>query len=141
MMTQWLNAEYALRPADPTFVAQPVPSANTARLAASAFSKSNADNVSVTASNRIQQEPDLLERTLLAGLLVGRLDIPARRKGNDACLTQGKRFGGLARTFFPLAYNRRASLQFDRPSQHQKLEPESVSGSTRGEDGAPFFTE
>jgi hypothetical protein len=37
------------------------------RLAAGAFSKGGADDVSITASNRIHQEPDLLERTLLAG--------------------------------------------------------------------------
>jgi hypothetical protein len=86
-------------------------------LAASAFSKSGADNVSITPSNRIQQEPDLLERTLLAGRRSRRLDIPARRKGNDACLTQGKPFGGPARTFFRPAYNRRAGLQLVAPSQ------------------------
>jgi hypothetical protein len=68
MMTQWLNAEYRVNgAADRILIAPSVPSANASRLAASAFSKSGADNVSITPSNRIQQEPDLLERTLLAG--------------------------------------------------------------------------
>ena len=88
-----------------------VPSANAARLAASAFSKSNADNVSITASNRIQQEPDLHETTLSAGLHSRPCRHPRTQKSNDACLTQRKPFSGPARTFFPPAYNRRASFQ------------------------------
>jgi hypothetical protein len=72
MMRQWLNAEYRVD-VQPIvlFVALSIPM----RLAASLFSRSRAGNVSITASNRIQQELDLLERTLLAG----RLSRPSRR--------------------------------------------------------------